>query len=84
MDIFDCRSCGREIVIILEPIPSPRRFSSATMIRKDKSLRFAAIHKDDLRDQRLAQRRHKMSYKVRANLEDKCRGQIERAENVAA
>jgi hypothetical protein len=84
MDTFECRSCGREIVIILEPIPSPQRFSSATMIRKDKSLRFAAIHRDDLKDQKLAQRRHRMSYKVRANLEDKCRGERERSESVAA
>jgi len=77
MDIFECRSCGREIVIIIEPIPAPERINSQRP--KNKSVRLAAIHREDLKDQKLAQRRHKMSYKVRARLEDKCRGERERA-----
>ncbi len=73
MDIFKCRSCGREIVIIIEPIAPTKSFG------KEKSVKMGAIHRDDLKDQQLAQRRHKMSYKVRARLEDKCRGERERA-----
>jgi hypothetical protein len=79
MDIFECRSCGREIVIIIEPCAPTTRFGRQSMVRKNKSVKLAAIHRDDLKHQQLAQRRHRMSYKVRARLEDKCRGERERA-----
>jgi len=79
MDTFVCRSCGRDIVIIIERCQPTARFGISTMVRKTKNEKLAAIHVDELKDQKLAQQKTKMGYKLRLRLEDKCRGERERA-----